>query len=232
MGSRVRAKLGRTLQALRLGWQVYIKGRNKQGCSSLAGVWIDVGAYLGTETFPAAKQNPRLQVYAFEPNLRLAAQYWGLFPNITVLPVAVSETDGFGDFYINDNVGSSSILPHNPEGVRRWIGGHLFKVESKVPVPTVRLDTFMAWAGISKVEYLKIDAQGADFSVVKSAGERVRDIKKIKLEVAVTPVSPYDGAARRVDVVNYLESFGFVLTDVERQFHGQEENLTFVSGDI
>jgi FkbM family methyltransferase len=198
--------------------------------SHLSGVWIDVGAYLGTETFPAAKQNSALHVYAFEPNLRLAAQYWGRFPNVTVIPAAVSETDGFADFYINDNVGSSSLLPHNPEGVRQWIGGHLFKVEAKVLVPTVRLDTFMNWAGISKVEYLKIDAQGADFSVVKSAGERIRDIKKIKLEVAVTPVSPYEGAARRIDVVNYLQSFGFVLAEVESQFHNQEENLTFVLG--
>jgi FkbM family methyltransferase len=189
-----------------------------------------VGAYLGTETFPAAKANPGLHVYAFEPNLRLATQHWGLFPNITVLPAAVSETDGFADFYVNDNIGSSSLLPHNPEGVRQWIGGHLFRVESKVLVPTVRLDTFMECAGISKVEYLKIDAQGADLSVVKSAGKRIRDVKKIKLEVAVTPISPYEGAARRIDVVDYLESYGFVLTEVEPQFHNQEENLTFVLG--
>jgi FkbM family methyltransferase len=232
MGSRIGAKLGRMLQVVKGDWPVPKTAQERAEISSLSGVWIDVGAYLGTETFPAAKENPSLHVYAFEPNLRLAAQYWGLFPNITVLPMAVCENDGFSDFYINDNVGSSSILPHNAEGVRNWIGGYLFKVASKVPVPTVRLDTFMAWAGISKVEYLKIDAQGADFSVVRSAGERVRDIKKIKLEVAVTAISPYEGAARRIDVVNYLESFGFVLADVQRQFYDQEENLTFVYGSV
>lgn len=223
-------RLQRALHAAR----TYLSGSRAQvsvpSPSSLTGVWIDVGAYLGTETFGAAKENPGLHVYAFEPNIRLAAQYWGIFPNITVLPMAVSEADGFAEFHVNANVGSSSLLPHNAEGVRKWIGGDLYKVEATIPVPTVRLDTFMDWAGISEVAYLKIDAQGADLSVVKSAGRRIKDVRKIKLEVAITPVSPYEGACRRQDVIDYLGSFGFVVNDVERQFHDQEENLTFVPG--
>jgi FkbM family methyltransferase len=228
MGNRLSSHIDRIVQAARERFS-RSETKTNPGRSGLSGVWIDVGAYLGTESFPAAKANPALQVYAFEPNLKLAAQCWGLLPNYTVLAAAVSESDGFADFYVNANVGSSSLLPMNPEGVRRWIGGHLYKVEWKSPVPTVRLDTFMKWANISRVEYLKVDAQGADLSVIKSAGEKLRDIKKIKLEVAVTPVSPYVGAASRTDVVAYLEKFGFTLAGVESQFHDQEENLTFIS---
>ena len=180
-------------------------------------------------SFPAAQRNPGLQVYAFEPNVKLAAQTWGLLPNFALLPFAVAETNGVADFYINSNEGSSSLLPFNPEGLRRWIGGHLMRVESKVQVPTIRLDSFMEWAGISTVDYLKIDTQGADLSVLRSAGERIRDIKKIMLEVAVTPVPLYEGAATRAGVIAYLERYGFALKKVESQYYEQEENLTFVA---
>ena len=228
MTSRFRLPFLRALRVMRGALSTPEVKPAEPRSAGLTGVWIDVGAHLGTVSLPVAKDNPGLQVYAFEPNLKLATQSWGLLPNFTVLPVAIAETDGLADFYLNANEGSSSLLAFNPEGLSRWIDGHLMKVESKLLVPTIRLDTFMKWAGISKVEYLKVDAQGADLSVVKSAGDRIRDIKKIMLEVAVTPVPLYDGAARRSDVVAYLEEFGFSLTKVESQYYGQEENLTFV----
>jgi len=196
--------------------------------SNISGVWIDVGSHLGTMSFPAAKRNPGLEVYAFEPNLRLGTQTWGVLPNFKLIPLAIAEKNGFADFYVNSDVGSSSLLPFNQEGLRRWVGGHLMKVESRVSVPTIRLDCFMDWAGISKVDYLKIDTQGADLSVLKSAGERIRDIRKIMLEVAVTPVPLYEGAATRPEVIAYLKHYGFVLKNVESQYYDQEENLTFV----
>jgi FkbM family methyltransferase len=222
------SRLGRVLQTARDCFP-HSEGKqpelNRLACG---GVWIDVGAHLGTATFEVAQSNPALHVYAFEPNLKLAAQCWGVLPNFTVLPIAIAENDGFAEFHINANAGASSLLPFNPEGLQKWIGGHLLKVESKVKVPTIRLDSFMNAVGIASVEYLKVDAQGGDLSVIKSAGERIRDIKRIMLEVAVTSVSLYEGAATRTDVVTYLQRFGFTLKEVEAQTHGQEENLTFL----
>ena len=49
-----------------------------------------------------------------------------------------------------------------------WIGGDLLQEEREILVPTTRLDTFMQDNGIASVEFLKIDAQGADFSVIRS----------------------------------------------------------------
>lgn len=213
--------------------RTYLSGAGEQepapSSSPQKGVWIDVGAYLGTETFGAAKENPGLHVYAFEPNLRLASQYWGLVPNITVLPVAVAETDGLADFYVNANSGASSLLPFDAQGLARWIGGEVLKIEFKTVVPTIRLDTFMEKVGISCVDYLKIDAQGADLGVIRSAGERLRDIRKIKVEVATTAVPLYEGAGRRWELLDYLRGFGFGLACSEQQSYGQEENLTFIS---
>jgi FkbM family methyltransferase len=191
-------------------------------------VWLDVGAHLGEKTFAAAQADPGLRVYAFEPILSLAAQRMGLLPNFFVLPFAVAETDGVAEFQVNDFLAASSLLPMHGPGLDRWIGGHELQQTRSVQVPTLRLDTFLRLANVEQVEFLKIDAQGADDAVVRSLGARVADVGRITLEVQVTPVELYRGGGRKEEVVAYLEARGFVLTAAERQSHDQEENLTFV----
>jgi FkbM family methyltransferase len=190
-------------------------------------IWIDVGAHLGERTFAAAEQSPAIRVFAFEPNLRVASKLMGRLPNYVVLPVAVAECDGSADFYLNTFDAASSLLPFVPEGLEQWIGGEVLKVEAAEQVPTMRLDTFLNQAGIRRVDYLKVDAQGADLAVIRSAGDRLRDIERISLEVQTTPIPLYSGASTREEVIRFLTDAGFVLDDTETQSHGQEENLTF-----
>jgi FkbM family methyltransferase len=197
----------------------------KQG---IKGVWIDVGAHHGEQTLGSASHNPDLRIYAFEPNLRPAAKMMGRARNFVVIPMAVSETDGCADFHINAFDMSSSLLPTNEEALRTWVGVEALKVESVITVPTIRLDTFMSLMEIKNVDFLKIDAQGMDLAVLRSAGSRLSDISKIKLEVEVAPVHYYAGAPSKDEVVGFLVDGGFALVEVESQTHGQEENLTFV----
>lgn len=196
--------------------------------NGLKGIWIDVGAHYGEFTFEMAIHNPDLRVYAFEPNLKLAAERFGLLPNFVMIPMAVAEIDGSMDFFINANDDSSSLLPLNSEGVRNWKGGEKLRIVEKITVPTIRLDTFMNLAGIAHVDYLEIDAQGADLSIVKSAGDRLKDIHKITLEVAISPIPLYQGAASKEEIVSYLDRAGFTLIHCQRQSFDQEENLTFL----
>ena len=190
-------------------------------------VWLDVGAHLGEKTFPAAMADPTLRVYAFEPNLAVGAQKMGLLPNFVMLPLAIAEQDGSAQFHLNTFDAASSLLAMNPAGLQAWNGGDQLKDVAQYPVPTLRLDTFLDRAGIRTVDFLKIDAQGADLAVVRSAGERLKDIRKISLEVQTTPVPLYEGASDKDEVIRYLAEAGFQLTDVETQSYGQEENLTF-----
>jgi len=191
------------------------------------GVWLDVGAHLGETTFERARAHAGLTVYAFEPDVRLAAQRSGQAPNYIVLPVAVAEQNGFARFYVNTNTAASSLLPFDQDRLRQWIGGEDLGLQAETVVPTVRLDHFLNALEIPRVDYLKIDTQGADFSVICSAGERLPDIRKIKLEVTVTPTQLYQGAAPKEEVIRYLTSRGFALIAEQPQTHGQEENLIF-----
>lgn len=194
-------------------------------------VWLDVGAHLGEKTFSAAQHDAGLRVYAFEPNLALACRRMGHLANFIVLPVAVAEEDGSAEFYLNSFDAASSILPMNPAGRARWLGGEELTEVSRCRVPTMRLDTFLNAAGIRDVEFLKIDAQGADLAVIRSAGERLRDIRKVSLEVQINSIPLYQGASEKLAVIRYMEEAGFQLVSTERQSFDQEENLTFERQD-
>src|SRR5579859_4089351 len=192
------------------------------------GTWIDVGAHSGETTLRWAERNPGLKIYAVEPNLRAAFKLMGRAPNYLVVPMAIAETDGFADFYVNAFESASSLLPFNERALESWIGGEELAVNSVTSVPTIRLDTLMTLAEIQKVNYLKVDTQGMDLAVVRSAGSRLRDVAKITLEVDVKEVCLYSGAPSKGEVVDFLSNAGFDLVKAEKQTHGQEENLTFI----
>jgi FkbM family methyltransferase len=196
--------------------------------NGIEGTWIDVGAHNGEYTLGHALHNPGLRIYALEPNLRAAATLVGRAPNFVVVPMAVAEQDGCAKFFINAYEMASSMLPLNEEGLRSWIGGDALKVDSVVTVPTIRLDTLMNLLEINKVNFLKIDTQGMDLAVLKSAGRRLRDIEKITLEVAVAAAPQYIGAPTKNEVLSFLDQADFQLIGSEKQTHDQEENLTFV----
>ena len=150
----------------------------------------------------------------------------GLPQNI-VIPMAVAETDGSSQFHLNSLEAASSLLTMDEDARRSWNGGEALREKSVVNVPTIRLDTFMSIAGIARVDFLKIDTQGNDLAVIRSAGQRIRDIGKITLEVDVTSKRLYQGSPSKQEVLSFLQAAGFRLVSKGQQSHGQEENLTF-----
>jgi FkbM family methyltransferase len=212
----------------RLGGKLQDLGTGLMERRSAEGIWIDVGAHLGEQTIGFAESNPGLTVFAFEPNWRAARKIMGRLRNFVVIPMAVAEQEGHTDFHITLADEASSLLPFDPVGLSQWDRRELLRVETTVQVPTIRLDTFMNLMEIRTVEFLKIDAQGADLSVLRSAGARLQDVKEITLEVDVSPVRVYQGSAGTKEITQYLNGQGFALRDREVQVAGREENLTFV----
>ena len=191
-------------------------------------IWIDVGAHEAEMTFPFAAADSSLLVYAFEPNLHAASRIMGCLRNLVVLPIAIAAHDGSATLQLNSYEQSSSLLPLDEEGAKHWISDAEAKVVGAMTVPTMRLDTFMNETGIDHVDYLKVDAQGLDLEVVKSAGDRLRDIAKVQLEATTSSYRQYEGAPEKSVIIEYMESRGFKLAEEEIQSHGQEANLTFL----
>jgi len=189
-------------------------------------VWLDVGANRGGHAISSAARHDDVMVYAFEPNLLAVAGNVGRYPNYIVIAAAVGTVNGVRIFQLADSDTASTIMPVNWENAMRWQGGQL-TVTARIPVPVVRLDTFMDAAGIGAVERLTVDAQGADLDVLKSAGERIRNVESVRVEVSVTPFPVYQGAPTKQEIMDYMDAYGFRLTEVEPSSRGQEEYLQF-----
>lgn len=192
-------------------------------------IWIDVGANRGQYSLPCARENPNLLVFAFEPNWMLARQIMAQMANFVVLPMAVSDSDGLGEFFVNTCDVSSSLARIQEAGLTHWKDFDL-RVQSTAVVQTIRIDTFMRLAGLPAVDFLKVDAEGLDLRVVQSAGERLKDIRKIMLEVDIAPERLYQGAPSHSEVMNFMLESGFGLIEREVQNDGRQENLTFARG--
>jgi FkbM family methyltransferase len=191
-------------------------------------VWLDVGAYQGEMTLPWAKRYRHLTVYAFEPNIPFAAQLVDACSNFVVIAAAVAELNTIAPFFLTKDPNSGSLLSIDPDARAEWVGGETLEVVGQRVVPTIRLDTFLERMHIERVDLLKVDAQGSDLAVVASAGNRIKDIDMVVLEVAITASPVYRGAADRHTSIAYMEQRGFELVHIMTQTHNQEQNLTFV----
>jgi FkbM family methyltransferase len=191
-------------------------------------VWFDVGAHIGQSTLAAARGNPDLTVYAFEPIPALAAALHEKAPaNYKVQNLSVSDTNGTAEFYVHGASETSSLLPFDAQGKAAW--GAAFGDTETIQVPTIRLDAFMYKHQIADVDYIKVDTQGHDLAVVRGLGERIKDVRDILVEVQLQPL--YVGASKKEDVVNYMKARGFLLVSATPQTRGKEENLLFRRGD-
>ena len=190
---------------------------------------FDVGSHCAISddfySFKNIKNYQNIIVYAFEPNVCVLNNIFGKLPNFIVIPMAVAEKNGFMTYHININDSTNSLLQFYDKNVDNWKSDKEKVTILKTIVPTIRLDTFMNENNIKSVEYLKIDAQGYDYYVVKSTGDRIRDIKKIQLEVQLKPL--YSGSKDKKAVMDFLNSKGFKLLYATKQSYDQEENLYF-----
>jgi FkbM family methyltransferase len=187
---------------------------------------IDIGAHDGSSfSIPYAKDRNNL-VYAIEPIPALANKIRSSgLPNLYVFCTAIGEEEGLATFYLNQDSQTSSLLPNSAEDGWSSYADSLKTIET-IEVPVLRLDNFMRSHHIVEVDLLKVDAQGYDLQVIKSAGDLIRKVRRIQLEVQVTPL--YKGSASKDEILEYLEASGFRLVSTKFQTEGLEENLEFV----
>jgi FkbM family methyltransferase len=200
----------------------------KQMRGALTKIWIDVGAHRGETTFESARKDPNLLVYAFEPDVSVAAHRYSVLDNFVMLAMAVSDVDGVARFNVNSNDRTSSLLCLDQKNLQNRHGVGRLRTVANALVPTTRLDTFFKAAKVEKVDYLKIDAQGHDMDVLRSLGERITDVGMIRVEACARPDSMYRGAHNGVEeIVEFMAARGFGLTENSPETLGQEANLVF-----
>lgn len=147
------------------------------------------------------------RVTGFEPNPDALARLNNIKgPNETYLGKAVYD-GGEHELKVCMSQGMTSLLEPNTEildylhGFPQWGA-----VRERVRVPTVRLDDI---SEIERLDYLKIDVQGAELEIFRNGVERLRDCLVIQTEVEFLPM--YENQPLFSEVEMFLREQGFLF---------------------
>lgn len=133
------------------------------------GVFVDVGANIGHLSINVAK-NPKTKIYSFEPeasNIKVFEKNISLnnLKNINIIKKGLSDREGFFDFYVlGKNSGGNSLIDLKKGGI-------------KVKIPVTTLDNFYKENKIKRLDFLKIDVEGAEIKVLNGAKETLKKFK-------------------------------------------------------
>ncbi|MFA6547739.1 MAG: FkbM family methyltransferase [Candidatus Magasanikbacteria bacterium] len=183
-------------------------------------VVIEIGAHVGSDTVEMATLWPNGKIYAFEPLPNTFARLKFKtkdFKNIEIIQNAVTDDKNVDqvEMFVSDNSGCSSSLLRPKEHLKYFPG---VEFQGSVFVSAVLLDVWLTSNCVDKIDLLWIDAQGMEYRIFKSLGDKIKSIHFIYTEVSKKEF--YDGAEDYDCLKKYLSNFGFEL--VEDDLVGKE----------
>lgn len=151
---------------------------------------IDVGSHKG-EYISSIKKNFHIdKIYGFEPNAEIFEYLNKNFSSDKIQLYNCGVSNEKGEVFLNKNIESSSSSINELNTNSKYYKKKFFllnflklkDVTTKSKIQVVRLDEFMNKNYIKKLDLLKIDTEGFEYSAIKSIGSRIYDIKLIHLE--------------------------------------------------
>lgn len=195
---------------------------------------VQVGAHTGDDGLIAACRRFGHRLFMFEPNPARVAdlgQKVGDARTVEVIAKAVSNFNGRATFKIAAYDDCSSLQDFDPNANQTWVHDwhpyKRFETVQQIDVPVTRLDTFFEERGITTVDLLEVDAQGEDLRVVESLGERIRDVKRIQIEVNIHDAPLYANGFTMADALAFFAARGFDKHIEWKQSLNREANVTF-----
>src|SRR5579859_577377 len=160
-------------------------------------VVVDIGANNGVFTLFASSKT-RGAIHAVEPSprnteiLRRNIAVNGLH-NVTVHECAVSDTIGSSKLFLNAADGQQNLLSEHviPDRIKQYTDrpdlNHILSyteaAASFIEVPTITLPAIMDNNTLEQIDFLKLDCEGAESSILRSTPEAyLKRVKKIAME--------------------------------------------------
>jgi hypothetical protein len=116
-------------------------------------------------------------------------------------------------FYLTRSPYCSSLLEPDEERLRPWLFKPLFQVEKVTSLPTVTLAETLQSAGISYIDWFKIDTQGTDLRLYKSIPDNIRE-KILFAEFEPGIMDAYKGEDKLYSVMREMHAEGFWLSSM------------------
>lgn len=201
--------------------------------------FVDVGANVGQSALNIRRHFPRAEIHSLEP---VAATFALLERNtrahgIHVHQLALGAANGELEARLQGNAGHSDLNtlvgPDRTEGrAEAGTRSEIVRVET--------LETFCLDAGISRIDFLKIDTEGFDLEVLKGAGPWLDEqrIPLVLVEVSMNRTNTFHVAFD--DVKRFMEERAYHVFGLYEQTHEwktnkpilRRANVLFVSGQM
>ena len=161
------------------------------GCRVAPGdVVVDIGANIGTFSLYAAKVCGASRVLSFEPFLE---NYKMLSKNVeqnrlgsvTCVNQAVTGNGGVRALSLDSVDSGSHSVVNGP-------------FERTVDVVCCTLEDVFQRFSLTKIDYLKMDCEGAEYEILENAGARLRQIGRVSMETHTTPNRKAEDMEKRV----------------------------------
>jgi FkbM family methyltransferase len=213
----------------------YMQAQLLQGQKNL--IVFDIGAYIGEIARKYISIFPNARVYAFEPFPDSFKKLVSISESTSIKPYNYALSDNMGKMklYINADPSSNSFSPRSTDSKKYYSK----KAENigHIKVDTVTVDRFCNEEGISFIDILKIDVEGAEIKVLTGAFEKLSTHAIGLIYVEVTFVPLYQEGCMFHELSAFLRKYDYTLFNLynlKRARNGQLRwgNAIFLSRQI
>jgi len=179
---------------------------------------LDIGAHLGYYSRLFSKLvGPSGTVYAFEPDpptYKLLVSNISLpkFKNITVIDKAVSDASGKLDFFEMAASGKHSFYDVSQSLANIDPESYLFK--DRLSVEAITVDSFLERAGNTKIDFIKMDIEGAEPRALRGMQKTISRSHGLTLLVELNDGSLRAGGSSAGEFLKQLQEFGFEVKKI------------------
>lgn len=179
-------------------------------------VIFDIGSRDCQQSIEFYHAFPKARIFAIECNKNTIPlcrkNIVGYTDRITLLEVAVNSFDGECDFFpIDQEKTITSWKDGNPGASSLFVSNGTYPVETyiqnHVKTPCKRLDTLLREYGISRIDVIWMDLQGAELLALRSLGKHLHDIQYLYMEVSHKEM--YTGQVMFSELHGFMVENGF-----------------------
>jgi FkbM family methyltransferase len=185
-------------------------------------VIVDIGASGGIDP-RWSKTTEFYKGILFEPDPReFDALKKNSDNNLIVINCALSDSKKEIEFHLCKKQMVSSVYPPNFNFLNKFADSERFNVEKIIHLNADTLDNQLKKEGIDEVDFIKIDTQGYELSILKGSSNCIENIVGLEVEVEFEPL--YVGQPLFSEVDNYVKENGFILADLKRYYWKRKNN--------
>lgn len=151
-----------------------------------------------------------------------------IFPHVTILNEAVSESEGDIEFMVSSNNGESSSILDFAEHAQIYPS---VTEAGRIKMRTISLPNMMNKYNLdpNNYDFLVMDIQGAEMNALRGMVDVISKFKFIVLEVSIFELYKTQGLLH--DVMDFLRKYGFSLVDMDMNAEGWGDALFTSSMD-